>query len=65
MYSQLAAAAVVVCIVFPLLASLMVVLRIYAQSVKTKGLRADDCFIVAGLVRNQRNAFPRISDLCP
>lgn len=51
MYSQLATAAVVICIVFPFLASLLVFLRIYAQSVKTKGLRTDDCFIIAGLVR--------------
>lgn len=51
MHSQLAVAAVVVCIVFPLLASLILLLRLYAQNVKAKGLRADDYFIITGLVR--------------
>lgn len=51
MHSQLAVAGVIVCIVFPFLASLILFLRLYAQNVKAKGLRADDYFITAGLVR--------------
>lgn len=48
MHSQLAVAGVIVCIVFPFLASLILFLRLYAQNVKAKGLRADDYFITAG-----------------
>lgn len=51
MHSQLAVAGVIVCIVFPFLASLILFLRLYTQNVKAKGLRADDYFITAGLVR--------------
>ena len=54
----------VVSVVMPVLATLAVVLRIQATSIKKQTLQADDYFIFATLVRNTLNQYlERFADL--
>lgn len=61
MRSDRSIAVVFVCVIFPVIASLTVCLRVYSQTLKGHGVSADDYIVLSGLVRNVSNFFAAYS----
>ena len=53
MYSSYSVAAAVCSVIFPLLASVSVALRLRARSIKAVGYGADDYTVIVALVRSE------------